>query len=49
MTFVFSYGEIPPSKISADNPDECGEIVEENFAISYPEKFLSEKFPGLYP
>jgi hypothetical protein len=35
--------------ISADSPDECGEIIEENFAISYPEKFLSEKFPGLYP
>jgi hypothetical protein len=34
---------------SADNPDEYGEIIEENFAISYPEKFLFEKFPGLYP
>ena len=37
------------SNMSADNPDEYSEIIEENFAISYPEKFLCEKFPGLYP
>ena len=35
--------------VGGNNPDEYGEIIEENFAISYPEKFLEEKFPGLYP
>ena len=27
----------------ADNPDEYGKIIEENFAISYPEEFLSKR------
>jgi hypothetical protein len=42
-------GGFRQSSMPADNPDEYGEIIEENFAISYPEKFLAEKFPGLYP
>jgi len=43
------FGGFRPNSMSADNPGEYGEIIEENFAISYPEKFLKEKFPGLYP
>src|SRR3989338_6571075 len=34
----------PLYSMSADNPDEYEKIIEENFFLSYP-----EKFPGLYP
>ena len=37
--FRIQLRRIPPTRMSADNPDEYGEIIGENFAISYPEKF----------